>query len=229
MSIRILLISPGGRIRELYKEAIEEQGARVFAVSSFHRLNKTASDQRFHGIAVDLPTKILALREDKSFVYKVLGRFPIVQLNLHKKTGKISTLFDGQPHDGGLADFINLKCRQSRPKKFRYHPRRKIHFNVLLSTKSDFKDDDFERAVTVDVSTVGCFVYSVRARRPGDDVWVVFEELSDHTPMRAIVRHYIPWGETMSIPGVGLELMEFKESQIKELRQDFLDLESGEE
>ncbi len=227
MTIRILLISPGGEVRAKYKEAIEAYGASVVAVSSFKRLDKNAANLRYHGIAVDLPTKIIALRKDKSFIYKVLGRFPIVQLNLNKQTGKISMSFDGRSHDGGLDDFINQKCSRSRPKKFRYHPRKEIHFNVQLAENNRVEDGDYERTITMDVSIVGCFVYSVRGRTPGEDVWIVLEELRDHTPIRAAVRHVIPWGESMSIPGAGLEFMDIKDDQLKELRKEFLDLESG--
>ncbi len=227
MKIRILLISPGGEIRKEYKKAIEAHGASVVAVSSFKRLNKRAANFRYHGIAVDLPTKIIALRKDKSFIYKVLGRFPIVQLTYNKKTGKISISFDGRPHEGGLADFIKLKCIHSRPKKFRHHPRKEIHFNVLLSDHKEIEKGPHERAITMDVSSVGCFVYSVRGWTAEKDVWIVLEELSDHTPIRAEIRHVIPWGESMSIPGVGLEFKEIKETQIKELHGEFLDLDDG--
>lgn len=224
MTIRILLISPGGKIRKTYKKALQEHDVSVVAASSFNRLSRTAAARRYHGIAVDLPTKILALRKDKGFVYRILGRFPFVQLNLNKKTGKIKILFDGQPHEGGLADFIDLKCRHARPKKFRYHPRKQIHFNVHISRENNFKNGDYERGVTMDVSAVGCFVYSSREWTAGEDVWLVFRELSDHTPIRAAVRHTITWGDSMSIPGVGLEFIKFKKTQIKEIQEEFLDL-----
>ncbi|MCP4693090.1 MAG: hypothetical protein GY859_33920, partial [Desulfobacterales bacterium] len=226
MRTKILLISPGGEIRKKYKKAFEEHGASVIAVSSFNRLNKTASESRYHGVAVDLPTKIMALRKDKGFVYRVLGRFPFVQLCLNKKTGKIKFSYNGRLDNSGLAEFINQKCRHARPKKFRYQPRARIHFNVLLSENKRFEEGAYERAVTMDASRMGCFVYTIRSLAPGRMVWIVMEELSDHTPIRAEVRHNIPWGESMSIPGVGLKFTAIKKTQIKEICEDFLDLKT---
>ncbi len=223
MDTRILLISRENEAREIYRDALEALDVQVVATASFKRLNKEAAKLRYHGVAVDLPTKIKALKKDREFIYQILGEFPIVQLKLNKKTGEIRMFQEGGPGGGNLETFIESARLVANPKKFRYHSRRPIHFNVILSRENDFTKGNDERSITLNVSEEGCQILSVQKWEPGGRVWIVINELSDKTPMRGTVRHAVAWGEAMATPGIGLEFEEITENQARELHDKFLE------
>ncbi len=222
MDIRVLLISGRQEAQEKYREALEKYGVQVVTTSSFKRLPGEAAEFRFHGVAVDLPTKIRALAKDREFIYKILGKFPIVQLKLNNKTGEIRTFQEGVDEGDSLEVFIKRARLVANPKKFRYHPRKPIHFNVILSRENEFVEENDERSITMNVSEDGCRILSVQKWEPGGNVWLVINELSDKTPVRGKVRHTVSWGAAMTAPGIGLEFEDITEEQARELRDNFL-------
>ncbi len=226
MDIRILLISRENEARETYRDALEALGVQVVATASFKRLNKEAAKLRYHGVAVDLPTKIKALKKDKEFIYKILGEFPIVHLKVNRKTGEIRTFQEWGPGSCDLETFIEHARLVANPKKFRYHSRKPIHFNVILCRENDFTKGNDERSITLNVSEDGCQILSVQEWEPGGNVWIVINELSNKTPMRGKVRHTTAWGEAMATPGIGLEFEDITEDQARELRDKFLESSS---
>lgn len=222
MDIRILLISRGRETTRIYRDALEKFDAQVVPVESFTGLDRETEALRFHGVAVDLPTKIKALKNNKEFIYGILGKFPLIQLKLNKKTGEINSFQEGGPGNDDLKTFIERASLVANPRRFRHHPRKSIHFNVIVSRNKDFAKGDVERSITMNVSEDGCQILSFRKWEPGGDVWLVINELSDKTPMRCKVRHAIAWGEAMAAPGIGLEFEEITKKQARELRDKFL-------
>ncbi|MCP4687784.1 MAG: PilZ domain-containing protein [Desulfobacterales bacterium] len=222
MVTRILLVSRDKDAKEKYRDALEKFDVQVVPTTSFSRLPREIAEYRYHGVALDLPTKIKALKKDRAFVYKILGKFPIIQLKLNKKTGKIRSFFEGGDERDGLEAFIRRARQVGAPKKFRYFDRKPIHFNVILSRDNDFTNGNDERSITMNVSEDGCQILSVKEWEPGGDVWLVINELNDKTPVRGKVRHALTWGEAMEAPGIGLEFEDITEEQARELREKYL-------
>ena len=218
MDIRILLVAREAKARSAYHEAIKELGVKVVAVPSLKGLDETVTDLYYHGVMVDMPTKIDALKKDKEFIYSTLRKFPVAHLNLERTTGEIRVFYPGQKTGATLQDFISQECRPSISHKLGYRIRKQIHFNVILS--KNIRGENYERTVTVDVSERGCFVFSVKEWKPGDTAWLIIKELSDDTAICGEVRWCIKWGMGMQVPGIGLEFEEIKESQIKEIRDN---------
>ena len=217
MEIRILLIAREGETRKKYQEAITGLGVEVIAVSSLKKTDRTLMDLSYHGVMVDMRTKIEILKDENELVYTALRKFPVAHLNLESKTGGIKLFYPGQKSGATLEDFVNRECRSFTPRILSSRVRKQIHFNVVLSGNKEFSAEHCERTVTVDISREGCFVFSVRDWKPGDSVWLTIKELHDNTPICALVRWCLKWGEGMRVPGIGLKFTEISESQAKKI------------
>ena len=58
MGIRILLIVRKGETRGKYQEAITDLGVEVVVASSLKKIDRTLMDLSYHGVMVDMRTKI---------------------------------------------------------------------------------------------------------------------------------------------------------------------------
>lgn len=221
MKVNLLLIARRSEDQKKYLALSKELDADITAVSSFKNMDKSITDKRYHGLLVDFPTKFWAMKEDKEFVNNIMEKFPVLLLRLDKKNRKIKALYIGQTQTASLEDFINNQCRSFTPRRFRYRIRKQIHFNVTLSGDPSMDEVNYERTTTIDVSRGGCFIFTVQKKKSGDDVWFVFEELNDQTPIYGIIRHVVPWRTELRIPGIGVEFMKIKDDQLSQICEDY--------
>ncbi len=217
MGTRILLIAREGETRKKYQEAISDIGVETVVVSSLKETDRTLMDLSYHGVMIDMRTKMEILKDDNELIYTALRKFPVAHLNLGSKTREIRLFYPGQKPGATLEDFVDQKCRSFAPRVLASRFRKLIHFNVILSDNKEFKTDHYEKTVTVDVSKEGCFVFSIKDWKQGDSVWLSIKELRDNTPICALVRWSRKWGEEMRVPGIGLKFKEITESQAKEI------------
>ncbi len=222
MDVRILLIAKKGADRDRYLKAVQALGVEVTVVSSFRRIDREAAKRTYHGVMVDLHTKIKALRESRDFVYEILGQFPLVQLKIDRKRGEIRAFHPRRNRGESLEDFIRRECLAFSPRRFRLHPRKKVHFNTRLFRHGPGGTEKAERTVTMNLSCGGCFIFTVASWRPGQPCWVVFQELADRTPIRCEVRHVVDWGTRLRVPGIGVEFTDIRAGQADEIEKGFL-------
>ena len=105
MGIRILLIAREGETRGKYQEAITDLGVEVVVASSLKKTDRTLMDLSYHGVMVDMRTKIEILKDENELVYTTLRKFPVAHLNLERKTGEIRLFLfraKGRSHTGEL-------------------------------------------------------------------------------------------------------------------------------
>ncbi len=222
--LSVLLIAREGAQRDQYLAALRETGVQVTVASSLKKLSKDVADRLYHGVLVDLATKIRAISEDKEFIYSILGNFPMAQLKLERKTGKISVFLYGQRRGGFIEEFLYKECLSFKPRKFRYHVRKQIHFNVMFIDAPEPDSGKNARSITMNVSKGGCFIFSAGPFERGDEIRFVLKELSDHTPISGVIRYRIAWGDAMRVPGVGVEFTDIKEEQLNEIAEEFMHL-----
>jgi hypothetical protein len=215
MDIRVLLIVQEESAKEKYLAALDKCGVHVFVSESFSDLSNEICSQSFHGIFLDLPTKIKALKLNKNYVYSLVEKFPVAQLRINEKTGEISCFYSSQESGGTLQGFINSECRHFIPRMIRSDTRKEIHFNVRLYKTPD--GDSPELSTTINISKGGCFIFSVQEWNLGDDIWIEIIELSDNQFINGQIRQIVRWGESMKIPGIGVEFQEISASQLSEL------------
>lgn len=215
---RILLVAQPGEACTLYESALHGIGALVDTVASIDKFFGAVTHFAYNGVVIDIPTKIKALSEHKDLVYSIMGRFPVIQVNVDRRSGRIRALLYGHhERTGPLGDLIRETCWHSPARKLRSEERKPFHYNVLLSTTREFDPQTLIRTVTMDVSRKGCFLFTSARFQVGGRVWMRIMDLYDQSPISGIVRHKIKWGEAMVIPGIGVAFESISENQRRSL------------
>ncbi len=215
MHIRVLLIAHDGNARLEYLSALEKCAVQVFVSETFQNLSKEICSHSYHGIFMDLYTKMKAIKINKNYVYGLVENFPVCQLKINDQTGEINCFHHGQKFGGTMLDFINDECRNFVPRMIRSDERKEIHFNVILYKCKNEIETEF--SATINISKGGCFIFSAREREEGSDMWIKIKELKDNELIGGKIRHIARWGESMQIPGIGVEFRSISVSQAMEI------------
>ena len=211
---RILLVAQPGEACSLYEAALHRCGVQLDTVDSIDAFYGAVTHHAYNGLVIDIPTKIKALSDHKDLVYSILDRFPVIQVNRDRRNGCIRALLYGHhERTGPLERLIREACWHSPARKLRAEERKRLHYNVLLSTKPHFDPQTLIRTVTMDVSRNGCFLFSSARFQVGARVWIRIMDLYDKTPIRCVIRHKRKWGEAMAIPGIGVKFEVISERQ----------------
>ena len=227
MDIRVLLIVHNENTMKQYLNILKTYNIQVFVTSSFLDLSTEICRQTYHGILVDLPTKMAAIRENRDYVYGLIQNFPVLQLRINEKTGELAGFYCSHPSIHNLTDFIEVGCRNFVPRAIRTDERKAIHLNIRLYKHK--KDRKPERTVTLNLSRGGCFIFSTRQWETGNEAWMVIQELTDHTFISGEIRNVVKWGETLRIPGIGIEFRTISATQWSEINNRFLNVGKDEQ
>ncbi len=215
METRVLLFVQEGSAKQKYIDALTECGVNVFVSSSFSDLSDEICSQTYHGLLLDLPTKLKAIRENKSYVYHLVDKFPVSHLMSDEKTGIIRCCHISKDSCSNLRDFIDSQCTNAVPQKIREEIRREINLHLSLYKLQNGKRP--ERSITKNISSGGCFIISTHRWKEGNDIWIGFKEMKDSNLIRAQIRTVVKWGEIRQIPGIGVEFNELSRFQAEEL------------
>lgn len=218
MSIRLILLCREGQARQAYLNEARKSGVNVDVVATYGDLFRTMTDNPYQGVMIDLVTSMKASKDEKGTAQEILEVFPIVQLRYDNDTSSIFTISFGKTFDSGsLADFITKECQAFLPRELRLNARRALNFNILISRDESFNQNSSERTITINTSKGGCFLFSTQDWSKTTDIWFIINELQDKTPIVGEVRRYVPWGKTMTIPGLGISFKNIKAAQLEEL------------
>ena len=210
----LILVSREGEAKTAYLKELDSLRVMVDAVPSIDELIQKMCANPYNGVLVDLVTFIKTPREEKAKVQDVLGQFPVVQLKWDMATHRISTLYYGQAFgEGNLRDFIQNECGRFNARTVRVGLRRSVHLNAVVSRCIDFEKEPPICTVTINISSGGCFLYSLEKWDIGMPVWLKFKELMDDKPIQGEVRWSIPWGERSIIPGIGVHYKNIERQQ----------------
>jgi Tfp pilus assembly protein PilZ len=179
--------------------------------------------KNYSGFIIDLRTLIKTRPGDKSFLYELMGSFPVMHIShsLDKKTikGNIGT---NSYNDKKLFDyFLNDLCPRFFPRGMRTFKRKNLYLNVYLALSPEASGDELIKANTGDISESGCFVITTQAipKDKSRDIYVIIKELADQLPIACTVMWMLPWGQaTRHLPGVGVEFKDLSASQREEVR-----------
>ena len=214
----ILLIAQKGAARDLYRRDIRRTGTRVDTVASIEDFQGAVMQSAYNGIVIDIATKIQAMNRQKDLLSNILDRFPVIQVNQEKASGRIRALLYGRhTRHGALRELIREACLSSPPRRFRASKRYNIYLNLLMARSRNFEPAATERTVTLNVSSGGCFIITSARFQPGQRVWVRITELHDKTPIACDVIHKRYWGAEMAIPGIGVCFKSMTEAQTRAL------------
>jgi hypothetical protein len=206
--LRLLLVVQDPEARRAYQAALHEidvPDVGLDTVSSLSALHSALLERPYAGLLLDVGILARSSREEKALVGDILELFPVVRLDHDPQTHQVRSLYFGQ--QGGdpvpLATFIHEHCRGFRARRIRRHMRRSLHLNVLLHAGEGTAEEP-ERTNTLDVSTGGCFLYSIADWSGHSRVRLVIQELPDER-LQAVVRWQVPWGIPHRLPGLGVE------------------------
>ena len=218
-NIRVLLFVQEGPAKDKYLHALADCGAQVFVTSSFFDLSEEICRQTYHGLFLDLPTKMKAIKENKAYVYRLVERFPVSHLQMDMGSGEIRCFHFNRQFGHTLLDFINSQCRDFIPQKIYTEARAEIHLPVLVYKHQ--ADKRPERSITNDLSPGGCFIFSSRRWKEGQHIWVRFKDISDALSIQAHIKMVVKWGKPRQIPGIGVQFKELSPAQVIELAKFF--------
>ncbi len=215
--IRVLLFVQEGSAKQKYLDALSQCGAQVFVTSSFFDLSAEICSRTYHGLFLDLPTKLKAIKENKAFVYRLVERFPVSHLQMDGVSGEVRCYHLNRQYGSTLIDFINNQCRIFTPQKIRPGARTEINLPVLIYKHQ--ADKRPERSITNNLSAGGCFIFSCRRWKEGNDIWIRFKDCTDPQPICARIKMVVKWGNPRQIPGIGVQFKELSPLQLTELAQ----------
>lgn len=187
-------------------------GVKVYTSPSFNDLSDEICKQTYHGIFIDIPTKMKAIRLNKSCVYNLVGKFFVSHMRIDSNTDKIRCYHYNQKTYTNIFDFINTQCRNAIPQKIRDDCRVDIYLHLILCKSDDEKYT--ELSVTKNISRHGCFIFSTNTWTTGSYVWIRFVEIDNSNLIKAQVRSVVKWGRGREVPGIGLQFKELSRFQI---------------
>ncbi len=215
--IRVLLFAQEQTARQSYQDALTICGVRVFITASFFVLSEEICEQTYHGLFLDVSTKMQAIKENQADVYRLAQKFPVAHLRIDRATGAIRCFYFGRQAGGDLQEFIDSQCRSFAPRKIRSVARHEVFLPVLVCRHSGCKRP--ERTFTKDISPGGCFLVSTRRWKAGKEFFLRFPEFTDTTPIRAQVRTVIEWGKGRQMPGIGVLFRDLSPAQAAEIKE----------
>lgn len=220
MGVKVLLVCREEADQQAYLAALEPFGIQIDIIESPARLFTKMTATAYNGLLVDLKTKVKASDRAKAVIHDAVDQIPVVQLKWDQKSNLVRSFHFGRSRNSGtLESFINEECRQFEARPLRRSARRPAHFNIRLRKSGETPETGPILTVTVNVSIGGCFVYTIGDYEIDSRITMVFEELSDQTPVAGIVRWKRPWGESMQIPGIGIQLCEMPQVQLEEFSE----------
>jgi len=213
--IRVLLFVQDNDACRKYLEVLSDLGVKVFVSPSFFHLDEEICRQSYHGLLLDMPTKMQALKGNKTEVYRLAEKFPVAHLQHDSQTDSIRCFHASWQSGRNLGDFILHQCRDSVPHKIRSSRRKETHLPVLVFRHA--KSIRPEKTITRNISVGGCFIISCRQWQSGHEIFLSFPELQDKGRIRAEIRSVVHWGQGHEIPGIGVGFLELSPSQAAEL------------
>ncbi len=219
--MNVLLLVNDNEICDAYTKEISMLGASCDAVSSIVDLETAIRNKLYNGILFDIVTKArTGTPDEKARVNHLMEMYPTARLKWNPKNDSVNTLlsvsYDG---DRPLDYFINDQCKSFTPRLMRTYQRSMIHFNLTIGIPGSRAKEPDARAVTVDISKGGCYINSLKDYSDVSEVWLVFKELSDKTPIVSEVCWHIPWGKSMKLPGFGVNFTQISDAQKAELEE----------
>lgn len=224
---QLVLVAKPGDAREAYLREIRRLGQEVDVSESLGELHDLMRAKAYHGIFIDLATKVRATPREKELLHDVLSTAPTATLKWVAAQDEVRALFHGQIGETGTVEaFYTQQCRGKFARRIRLDLRVAQNLNVLLR-RADAAGADAtgpaaeQRTITTDISHGGCFVFTTETWTLGALGQIVFQDLVDRSPVDVEVRWVLPWGKALKVPGLGLIFCNPEQGPVVELRERF--------
>ena len=226
--MHMLLVARKGQARDRFVEELARLGAGCQVAETPEELNCATRLCRYNGVLFDVPTIVREKQFDKQVLQKLAKIYPSARIKYDSATDAVFALGTdaGPPSRDGLSVFV-AACRDFLPRTIRRGERVAAHLPAVLwrtpptaGGVGDAGDGgaDFERTCTLNISFLGCFLFTTAHWNIDDAAWVVFPDVAEE-PVRARVAWHEPWAKRRTAPGVGLAFLEMPQALAAELGQ----------
>ncbi len=190
---KCVVVAFGEATRDILAATLKTKGIEAVPLASLADLHRTLKTTRVSGILLEFRSAIVAQERDKEAAKTILELYPSAKF----RCAESQILIAGETLDS----FVE-RCERFEPRFIRRSERKEKYIAVYLAAGETFKGA--ERTVTVNVSDRGLFVYSMREWTVGSRVWL--RALGDEIVVCGVVCSYRPWGNNVSLPGIGLQI-----------------------
>jgi hypothetical protein len=218
--MRILILAKDTEEAAPYRAVLQTLRVEAHEVHDTQAALEALREKPFNGVLIDMPTLLRMAGKGRNELQNILSLYPCLHARPDKQTGIIILGQEGDPHEN-VRRFIETRCKNFSPRTIRRDARLDVHFNILMSTSALFTPQTTVKTCTMNISVLGCFVFSVAVWQPDTQVWIQFVDLEDKTPVVAKVCQVQRWGKGCKIPGVGLEFLSLTDNQIAGLQNSF--------
>lgn len=215
----ILLICREGKSRQLYQAELDFPGVLLVCVQTLMQFFRREVYCPLNGILVDMPTYLRSSEEEKRLLTDLVGLFPALRLRCHEPTGEIRTLPFGTTYPGNNAPafFVQKYCAPFVQRRIRTSERSPLNLPALLDRFFPVEKASGARSVIANISRGGCFLISFEPWIVGDRGWLTLPALKDNAPIAVEVCWIQLWGESRSLPGMGVRFIDLTGEQKAEL------------
>ncbi len=219
MATTVLLICREGESRQVYQAELDSPEVRLVSVQALMDFFRRDVYCPLNGILVDMPTYMRSSEDEKRLMTELVGLFPALRLKCSESTGEIRTLPFGTVYHGNIAPaaFVQKYCTTFAHRKIRTSERHQMNLPALLSSSLPVGNISDTKTVTANISRGGCFIIGFDPWTVGDRGWLTLPELKDNTPIQVEVCSILPWGESRSLPGMGIRFIDLTLLQKTEL------------
>lgn len=193
---KIIVVAKNEETCKTIAKAVQAEEVGTIASRSLNELTGILRTVPTNGIVLDIITSTKATAEEKQETNDLLQLYPHV---------KVKTIGDEIKIIGvnkSLKQFVH-DCLSFKSRVIRRCDRPIRYAGVYLSANSDF--DNAEKAVTLNITDDGCFVYTANDWKVGDRVWLHFKE--NGRKEHGVVVWIQPWGNNKKMPGIGINIV----------------------
>ena len=224
--MHMLLVARSGRARDRFVEELARLGADCQVAETPEELTRAARLCRYHGVLFDVPTIVREKHFDKRALQHLAEIYPSARIKYDPATDTVFALGTeaGPPSRDGLSVFV-AACRDFLPRAIRRGERVAAHLPAVLwrtppplGAGGDAWDDGSggERTCTLNISMLGCFLFTTTQWAIGEAAWVVFPDVTEES-VRTRVAWHEAWAARRVVPGVGLAFLEPPQALVTEL------------
>jgi hypothetical protein len=219
---RILLIVKDDTARNAYVEILSKIGVSFDITTSFADASSMAINTPYNGMIVDILALVRADQNEKRIAHECMNFYPSARIKWDPRHKIVHLLmFSTTSHteaESALRMFIDERCKSFAARSLRVFNRKNINLNLLLSLDYHCSDEKAAKTFLLDISKGGCFLHTAENLDNGQVVWLRCPELSDPTPIKAVVCWQLQWGLKQQISGIGVKFESLSEIQEKEIK-----------
>ncbi len=192
-----------------YVERLENAGATCKIIEGEEEIYSVQQQDEFHGLMLDVRSVLRLPVQHRAVIKEYSNALPTLKHFFHPETNNLVVNYsslDG-PSVNKFEEFVHT-CARLPARMLRREPRYNLFLNVVLKGQLTH---------ITNISRRGSYILTTdETLAAGDEISITIEELSDHTPLRCVVRRKVEWGSRYQAAGVGVEFVDMTQRQHSE-------------